>query len=397
MLLLQSREHGLIILLTAVAFTYFETLQRLGDLGKFDEELARISSMRNLLEHSGYDRYMWEDFEAETLECLQRTRDAVSTNDDGLALLNTFNDESMSMSIITHLKLLASSWMKTHVADFEPYLDNMTVPEYCSNHLDPVQSEMDDMSLNALYSILVKPAGINLEVMYLDRSIGSEINTHRFEVDGDVSGPVIHLLYRPGHYDILYRIPPQHGVSQAPLVPQSDVYVGLMSRHDQFIPRHQGGPDVLTLLPGMSGPSYMQGGCWGQNVDFTPSPVSAIPGSYMQPLPSYNAPPPTPSTPSVPHAQDYALPPISAAGLQSSMELPLRGNMSNGGPFRPSMYTFDGMFGGMPPPTSTCQTSIFRNSHFNTAHYLNPEFEPEQWDPSQEYATTNSHRVKQKP
>lgn len=31
-----------------------------------------------------------------------------------------------------------------------------------------------------------------------------------------------------------------------------------------------------------------------------------------------------------------------------------------------------------------------RSSHFNTAHFLNPEFQPEQWDPDDEYAVVAS-------
>lgn len=32
------------------------------------------------------------------------------------------------------------------------------------------------------------------------------------------------------------------------------------------------------------------------------------------------------------------------------------------------------------------------SSHYNTAHYLNPDFQPEEWRPDDEYVTSSSSK-----
>ena len=48
---------------------------------------------------------------------------------------------------------------------------------------------------------LTAAAGISVRVVYLDRGSGDEAVHHDFPED---SPPDIHILYRPGHYDVLY-------------------------------------------------------------------------------------------------------------------------------------------------------------------------------------------------
>ncbi|KAK3065902.1 hypothetical protein LTR53_017908 [Teratosphaeriaceae sp. CCFEE 6253] len=65
------------------------------------------------------------------------------------------------------------------------------------------------------------------------------------------------------------------------------------------------------------------------------------------------------------------------------------------GPFRPSAWQFEE---GFAQATSHlhCQTTIFKNSHYNTAHYLNPDFHPEEWRPDNEYVVTSSKPLRHK-
>ena len=59
--------------------------------------------------------------------------------------------------------------------------------------------ESDHIHIIALSNSL----NVTIQVEYMDRS-GDEnkVNSHLFPDDG--SKPVVHLLYRPGHYDLLY-------------------------------------------------------------------------------------------------------------------------------------------------------------------------------------------------
>lgn len=58
--------------------------------------------------------------------------------------------------------------------------------------------EADHIHISALTGALGVPVG----VVYMDRGEGSEVNEHVFPEGSD---PMIYLLYRPGHYDILYK------------------------------------------------------------------------------------------------------------------------------------------------------------------------------------------------
>lgn len=88
---------------TAVAFGYFEGLQRIGDRGKFLEEQSRLRSLANLLNQIGLQTAVWEDFADETFGLLSKLSNLPAANET--PLLESFNEMMMSMAIITYLKV----------------------------------------------------------------------------------------------------------------------------------------------------------------------------------------------------------------------------------------------------------------------------------------------------
>ena len=89
----------------ALAFGYFEALLHHGDSSKIAAEIARLKSLNNLLNAVGYDEFMYGAFVDETLMLLQRTAASIPCQDDGAALLASFNDDSMTGAIITHFRV----------------------------------------------------------------------------------------------------------------------------------------------------------------------------------------------------------------------------------------------------------------------------------------------------
>lgn len=93
----------------AIAFTYFEALLRVGDVGRIEDEEARLNSLGNLLEHIGYSRDIWIDFADQAFELLRKLADSVRNMDGAAAdiLLQSFNDmnDIESMAIITYVKV----------------------------------------------------------------------------------------------------------------------------------------------------------------------------------------------------------------------------------------------------------------------------------------------------
>ena len=89
--------------------------------------------------------------------------------------------------------------MKTHEENYAPWLLGQTVDQYCESSVLPISAEIDHVGLVALKDALLSPAGLSLEVLYLDRSEGSEVTMHRFDPVTGGSYPVgfVRLLYRP--------------------------------------------------------------------------------------------------------------------------------------------------------------------------------------------------------
>ena len=69
---------------------------------------------------------------------------------------------------------------------------------YFLQEVEPMYVECDHMHITALTTAL----GVGVRVQYMDRAEGGQVNQHDFP--GGVPAR-IHILYRPGHYDVLYQ------------------------------------------------------------------------------------------------------------------------------------------------------------------------------------------------
>lgn len=65
--------------------------------------------------------------------------------------------------------------------------------------MEPMYKASDHIHIIALSSAL----GVGIRVRYMDRGQSTEAIAHDFPEGSHVH---VHLLYRPGHYDILYPI-----------------------------------------------------------------------------------------------------------------------------------------------------------------------------------------------
>ncbi|KAK6439264.1 hypothetical protein LTR95_004520 [Oleoguttula sp. CCFEE 5521] len=390
----------------AIAFGYLERLLYIGDSGRVLMEEARLRSLNNVVASTGIDMFLVEDFAEEWFQLMRKLSIAVDQGNGDEVLAEAFADENVQNCLITHLRTLTTAWMLTRSENYLGYMVGQTVEQYTNEHITPHGAEIDHLGMSALQDLLLNPAGFALEVMYLDRSEGNEANMHRFDPLNGITEATIRLLYRPGHYDLLYKledVPPPATPIATYLQFSSSLYHDpgqLSSQCADF----QNIPDFITTIPGMSfaqpHPGWMtSNGC---GADFlTPGtshqayapPVAPAPQPQIQPHAVIQPPyvPTTPSslsvTPPEYHTHGLAIrtvPHVNYAAMHAPpMQTP---SFSSDGPFRPSMwerYPHVQATSG-----STFQTSIMRNSHFNTAHFLNADFQPEEWKPDDEYETT---------
>ena len=124
-------------------------------------------------------------------------------------IFDRLSDEGMNMYFISYARYLTSGYMASHREEFEPFLqDGRTVDEFRRQEIEPPTKECEQLQIVALTSVF----GVGVKIVYLDQnqstsnshtgeaSVEQEIRTYTFP---DGVEPKVHVLYRPGHYDLL--------------------------------------------------------------------------------------------------------------------------------------------------------------------------------------------------
>ncbi|PON91786.1 Ubiquitin thioesterase Otubain [Trema orientale] len=194
-------------------FSYLEHILESQDRAEVDRIKANVEQCRKTLQSLGYAEFTFEDFFALFLEQLESVLQGNETSMSHDELLSRSRDQSIS----DYGEFVTSGEIRKRSEFFDPFvlgLTNGTVEQFCKSSVEPMGEESDHVHITALSDAL----GVPIRVVYLDRSScdtgGVSVNHHDFvPVGGDnpnASGssetarPFITLLYRPGHYDILY-------------------------------------------------------------------------------------------------------------------------------------------------------------------------------------------------
>ncbi|KAI5287886.1 hypothetical protein KEM54_005646 [Ascosphaera aggregata] len=175
-----------------------------GDLDRLVAEKKRFRSMCEFLDQTGREPHLYELFLDAVEDVFAQVEQAIKdgrTKDDS-TVEEPFNHEYTSDSIVTHFRLLTGSWLLLHQEDYAAFLST-PLEEYVNHTIDTVKTEIDEIGLQALLDGVIKGSGLGLEIIYVDRSEGPAPTKHR-NLEPKEGEPVITLLYRPGHYDILY-------------------------------------------------------------------------------------------------------------------------------------------------------------------------------------------------
>lgn len=383
----------------------------------------------------------------ETLSLLRDLASALQGPPDAAdqLLIRRFNDREVSNAIVYHLRLLSSTSLKANPAMYQDFIQgDLGVDGYSKEWLEAPNQEIDHLGIMLLIDVLLKPVGFAVEIIYLDRSAGSQVNSHMFQDEEDgvptnPGSPIIHLLYRPSHYDILYKdrpvVPQQQRVDDAARLTDIQVNRAVdFTKHQRLQtttaslqdyanldmsallnipgfctppPSHHGFPTQYTSLeqsypgsqistsispispgqPSNEGPNLALSTRFPpqQAANLAPSPLSTQ-HSGLSTFPASNTQLPI-------HSQITRLHPISPS-LSTSPSLSLSthpalssrpsdpSSPGSASSFRPSKYEWEAAADWHDGPIF--QTSTFKNSHYNTAHYNNPNFQPEEWNPESE-------------
>ena len=156
----------------------------------------------------GYEESTIEMFYDELVELLEYIDKLATTQDDTAykSLHDKLNEENSTSDYCTwYLRVLTAAQMKSNPDKFLPFLlaedtlDMMDIPTFCSREVEPMNRECGMVQVAALAECF----GLCVNIEYMDGRIGSDgVVCHEFGEGSD--GMEICLLYRPGHYDILY-------------------------------------------------------------------------------------------------------------------------------------------------------------------------------------------------
>ena len=161
----------------------------------------QLKSVSRTCIDQGYDSFAIEEFH----DLLEENIELLSTQPTvDLALQQmdaTFaKDESIDGYSVAFLRCVCGAalkkWQEEYIAFLpEPYT---SMESFCRNEVDPMNKDADEVHLVAISRIL----GLKLSVAYVDGSEGRSAKIHEF---GDPTSPIhVSLLYRPGHYDLIY-------------------------------------------------------------------------------------------------------------------------------------------------------------------------------------------------
>lgn len=320
-------------------------------------------------------------------------------------MFERWNDENLTNAIIYYLRLLAATYLKEHAGEYDPFVPSGEgVQGHCESVIQPVNREIEHLGIIALSNLLLKPIGVVLEIAYLDRSQGSTVNQYRFPEEANAQdatalGSIVYLLYRPDHYDILYR-------AQVHSSPTDNAEGIVYQVHRAEILATGLNIDNTPAIGGVSNLSDMDfdllSGMMPNYFDVNPGNAMGSPNA-ANPLPETFTPQQNPWVPGYGDALSAGASPMvasSTTGVSTNASTPMTPGSSSTAAgttstiqqgsapgttadcqirFSNAQYAYDGI-----PEQFQVQTSTFKNSVYNTAHFRNPNFQPEECHPDGE-------------
>ncbi|KAL1139887.1 hypothetical protein AAG570_006864, partial [Ranatra chinensis] len=177
----------------AFGFAYFEQLMYNHDKFSSFEDFARRS--KDKLISLGFPPFTLEDFHDVFMEVVNIVGRGAESAEE---LYRVFNEQGYSDYVVVYLRLITSAHLQENAEFYQNFIEgNRSIVDFCHQEVEPMYKESDHIHIIALSSTL----NVGVRVRYMDRGEESDVIAHDFPEGSDVA---IHLLYRPGHYDILY-------------------------------------------------------------------------------------------------------------------------------------------------------------------------------------------------
>ena len=140
----------------------------------------------------------------EELKETQKALDGETTEEERIErTFRNMNDDSISNYVVCYMRFIISAYLKRNAEEYQNFIsDNITVHEFCIREVEPMGIECDHLQIISITNSIVDALQASIHIEYLDNSELPHTNHVLFP---DSHKPFLYLLYRPGHYDILYK------------------------------------------------------------------------------------------------------------------------------------------------------------------------------------------------
>ena len=120
----------------------------------------------------------------------------IAREEESVSTLEHFFRSSVGNYIVQFFRYLTSDYLLTHTQNYEVFLpEEITMDVFCQNEVNIPGRDFDHVQILAL----CKSIGVGIRIVYADNS--PTLNSY---VVPEGVPTVLNLLYRPGHYDLLY-------------------------------------------------------------------------------------------------------------------------------------------------------------------------------------------------
>jgi ubiquitin thioesterase protein OTUB1 len=151
-----------------------------------------LDKIKDFYKQVGFDKMATEDFLGELESHLTKQKSELEEEWQV--------DEGRSHAVVVVLRLLTSAYLRIQAADYEPFLCEYTdMATYCQRQVECIGVESEQIHITALSKAL----GARITVYYIDAGGADGVEEIEFLPDTEIAYSV-KLLYRPGHYDLLY-------------------------------------------------------------------------------------------------------------------------------------------------------------------------------------------------
>ncbi|XP_060531446.1 ubiquitin thioesterase otubain-like [Cylas formicarius] len=180
------------------AFSFANIERLLTKKDEFNKFYKLAEDSKNVLVALGFQQFTVEDFYDTYMEVLKRLGAIENIEEAKKELLTLFNEQGYSDYMVVYLRLLSSGQLQKEQDFYSCFIEgDRSVADFCHQEVEPMYKESDHIHIMAACSAL----NTGVRVIYMDRGTSNTCIQHDLP-EGCV--PTVHLLYRPGHYDILY-------------------------------------------------------------------------------------------------------------------------------------------------------------------------------------------------